>query len=268
VLHIDEKTTSIDTSVDSKKEGTKITAIIPTLNEESNIAQAIKSLDFADEIIVIDSLSTDKTVEIATSLGAKILLKEFVDFSTQKNFAIAHAKNDWIYILDADERVSNALKKEINKTLLEPNAVAYAIKMNYYFMDKLMKHGSFKTKKVTRLFHKKFCKYDGRLVHEQFIINGELGMLTETLDHNSDKTIEEFVQTQNFYATLKASELYKKNDTYIVPKLLVKPPFRFFKHYILQLGFLDGLQGFVFASIQSYGVFLRYIKLWSLKHKK
>jgi len=247
----------------------KLTAIIPTLNEESNIEAAIKTLCFADEIIVIDSLSTDKTVEIAQKMGVKVILRKFDNFSSQKNFAIEQAKNDWIYVLDADERVSESLKNEIKSKLSSsPTEVAFSIKMNYHFMGRLMKHSSFKTKTVTRLFNKQFCKYDGRLVHEQLNINGTQVMLTNYLDHNSDKSIDGFIQTQNFYASLKSKELIHKNDKNIYAKALLKPPFRFFKHFIIQLGFLDGFQGMVFAGVQSYGVFIRYIKLWRLKRNE
>ena len=259
---------SLENNETINKKCFSLTAIIPTLNEETNIKTAINAVQFANEIIVIDSYSTDNTVAIAKEMGATVILRKFDNFSSQKNYAIAKAKHDWIYVLDADERVSNALENEIVSIVNKnPSEVAFSVKMNYFFMGKLMKHGSFKTKTVTRLFRKKFCKYDGKPVHEQLTINGELASLTNYLDHNSDKSMSDFVQTQDFYATLKAKELFTKKDNNLYLKTLVKPPFRFLKHYIIQLGFLDGFQGLVFASIQSYGVFMRYVKLWEMKNK-
>jgi len=250
------------------EEKIKISAIIPTLNEEKNIKEAIATLDFADEIIVIDSLSTDNTVAIAKENGAKVVLRAFDDFSSQKNYAISLTKHNWIYTLDADERISNRLKHEIINTLsYKPTEAAFTMKMEYYFMGRLMKHGSFKTKKVIRLFNKEYCKYNGNLVHEQLDIKGKTGILTNLLHHDSKNTIDDFVHTQSFYATLKAKELVKKGKQNIYLKAVVKPPFRFFKHYIYQLGFLDGFQGFVFAGMQSYGIFIRYVKLWMLKNQ-
>jgi len=257
----------IDKNFKPQEEKIKLSAIIPTLNEASNIAAAINTLRFADEIIVIDSYSSDETVALAEKMGAKVILRKFDDFSTQKNYAIDAATHDWIYILDADERVSRVLKNEIiAKLKTQPDEVAFSVKMKYYFMGKLMKHGSFKTKTVTRLFNKAFCRYDGRPVHEQLITNGKTAILEHYLDHDSDKSVADFVQTQNFYAGLKANELLDKNDGNLFIKTLFKPPFRFIKHFIIQLGFLDGFQGVVFAGIQSYGVFMRYVKLWEMKH--
>ena len=247
-----------------------ITAIITTLNEETNIEAAIQTVQFADEIIVIDSLSTDNTVAIAEKLGVKVIHRAFDNFSNQKNYAIDEAKNDWIYILDADERVNFDLRNELTTIVSSKtnDAVAYESKMNYYFMGKLMKHTSFKTKKVYRLFNKKSCRYDGSPVHEQLKIDGKKGVLKNLLDHKSDKSIDDFIKTQSFYADLKAEELFQKNDTNLFVKALFKPPFRFVKHFIIQLGFLDGFQGLVFSGIQSYGVFIRYVKLWKLNRNK
>jgi glycosyltransferase involved in cell wall biosynthesis len=243
-----------------------ISAIIPTLNEEANIEEAIATLDFVDEIIVIDSLSTDNTVALAKKMGVSVIEREFDDFSSQKNYAISKTKYDWIYTLDADERLNEKLINEIKERLNNsPIEVAFELKMNYYFMGKLMKHGSFKTKKVIRLFNKHYCEYNGNLVHEQLIINGKQSQLTHLLNHKSKNSIDDFIKTQSFYASLKAKELYKRDIKFLYLKAFFKPPFRFFKHFIFQLGFLDGFQGFVFAGIQSYGIFIRYIKLWQLK---
>ncbi len=247
----------------------KLSVIIPTLNEEVNIVSAIQSVLFADEIILIDSLSSDKTVTLAKELGAKIILRKFDDFSTQKNYAISQCSHDWVLALDADERITEKLQEEILHVLqFNDKAVAYSMNLDYYFMDKLMKHGEFQTKKSIRLFHKDYCQYDGSLVHEQLLVKGQVGKLKHSIKHESFKNINAFIQTQNFYAELKAKQLTKQPNVLAPLSLIFKPPFRFFKHYILRLGILDGYQGYVFAKIQGYGVFLRYLKLRVLKKNR
>ena len=145
---------------------TKITAIIPTLNEEIHIAEAIKSVSFADEIIVIDSFSTDKTLEIAEKMDVKIIKRKFDDFSSQKNFAISHASNPWIYILDADERVTPQVQKEILEAVQNlNNFVGFFVRRTFYFCGKKINYGGCQRDKVVRLFLKDRCKYQG-IVHE------------------------------------------------------------------------------------------------------
>ncbi len=247
----------------------KLSVIIPTLNEEVNIVSAIQSVQFADEIIVIDSLSSDKTVALAKKYGAKIILRKFDDFSTQKNYAISQCSNDWVLAIDADERISCELKNEIlQKLQTNEEEVAYTMRLDYFFMGKLMKHGEFQTKKSTRLFHKDYCQYDGQLVHEQLLVKGKVGKLKHGIKHESYKDIDAFIKTQNFYAELKAKQLTDQPNILTLLSLIFKPPFRFFKHYVLRLGVLDGYQGYVFAKIQGYGVFLRYLKLRLLKKNK
>ncbi|WP_299052370.1 glycosyltransferase family 2 protein [uncultured Polaribacter sp.] len=246
---------------------TKISAIIPTLNEEIHIADAIKSLDFADEIIVIDSFSTDKTLEIAEKLNVKIIKRKFDDFSSQKNFAIEQAKHDWIYILDADERVTSEVKKEILEAVKSPNnKVGFYVCRSFYFAGKQIHYGGYQRDKVVRLFLKEYCKYEG-VVHETIKAEGDLGFFKNKINHFGYRNYDHFIFKINHYSTLKARQLHHNEKKVNAFHLLVKPAVRFFIHYVLRFGFLDGIAGLVLAKILAYSVFTRYIKLWLLNKK-
>ncbi len=243
----------------------KITAIIPTLNEEIHIEDAIKSVSFADEIIVIDSFSTDKTVELAKKHQVNLIQRVFDDFSTQKNYAIKKAKHDWIYVLDADERVTPALEKEILKAVENPKEfVGFYIRRTFYFMNKKINYGGVQRDKVVRLFLKSKCKYNGDFVHELIEPKGELGFLKKKIDHFSYRDFDQYILKLNHYAALKTKQLHNQGKKVNAFHVLVKPTARFFIHYIIRLGFLDGFAGFVIAKTMAYGVLVRYIKLWEI----
>ena len=246
----------------------KITAIIPTFNEEIHIEKAIESVSFADEIIVIDSYSTDRTVELVKKYDVKLIQRVFDDFSTQKNFAISHAKNDWIYILDADERVTHELQLEILETVKSPkDFVGFYVYRTFYFLNKKIRFGGWNRDKVVRLFLKDHCKYDGNLVHETIKANGELGFFKHKLEHFSYRGFDHYISKLNQYSGLQAQQLHKQGKSVTLFHLLIKPPVRFLIHYIIRLGILDGFSGFVLASTQAYGVYTRYIKLWLIRKK-
>ncbi len=244
---------------------TKITAIIPTLNEEIHIEAAIASVSFADEIIVIDSYSTDKTLEIASKLNVKIIKRKFDDFSTQKNFAIKAAKHSWIYILDADERVTPAVEKEILEAVKDPkDFVGFYVRRTFFFMDRNIKYGGCQRDKVIRLFLKENCKYNG-LVHETITAKGKLGFFKNRIDHFSYKSYNHYISKMNHYGALRAKQYFKQGKKVnFLFHILIKPPARFFIHYIIRLGFLDGFAGLIFAKTQAYGVLTKYVKLWLL----
>jgi len=246
---------------------TKITAIIPTLNEEIHIADAIKSVSFADEIIVIDSFSTDKTLEIAEKLNVKIIKRKFDDFSSQKNFAISKASHDWIYILDADERVTPEVEKEILQAVKDPkDFVGFFVRRTFYFCNRRVKYSGFQRDKVIRLFLREHCKYTG-LVHEKILTKGKIGFFKHKIDHFSYRNYDHYISKMNHYAAIRAKELYEKGDKVNIFHVMIKPIARFFIHYVIRLGFLDGFTGFLVAKIQAYGVLTRYIKLWLLNNK-
>ena len=242
----------------------KITAIIPTLNEEIHIEAAIQCLDFADEIIVIDSFSSDKTVELAKKHKVKILQREFDDFSSQKNYAISQASHNWIYILDADERVTPAVREEILNAVKSPKGnVGFFVRRSFYFMGKNLRYGGCQRDKVVRLFLKDSCQYKGS-VHETILANGPLGFFKNKIDHFSYKNYNHYISKMNLYAELRAKDYFKQGLRPNAFHFVIKPIARFFIHYLIRFGFLDLYPGFVWARVQAYGVFARYAKLWLL----
>jgi len=246
---------------------TKITAIIPTLNEEMNVANALKSVAFADEIIVIDSYSSDKTIEIAQSFNVRIIQRKFDNFSSQKNYAIQQATNDWIFLLDADEVVDENLCEEIQEKAQKPeDNVGFYIYRNFFFKGKKLKHSGWRHDKVIRLFNKQFCHYEGK-VHEKIVSTGTIGFFKNKILHYSLKNIERYKKKLNFYAALQAEELYEKKKRINGFHLLIKPSARFFIQYFVKLGFLDGAYGYTICKLHAHGVYLRYKKLLELRYK-
>lgn len=247
---------------------TKISALAITYNEEINIKKYIESLSFADEIIIVDSYSTDETTKIAQEMGVKIITRNFDDFSNQRNFAIKQAKYDWIVFFDLDEEITKKLENEIIETVKNPNDnVAFYVKRNFFFFNKHLKHGGFKNDKAIRLFNKKNCSYNGNLVHEEIATKGNIGFLKNSLNHYSYKNFDHYCSKLNHYCKLQALKLYNKNTKPNIYHFTIRPLFRFSSQYFFKLGFLDGKEGFISAGINSAFVFKRYIKLWML-HKE
>jgi glycosyltransferase involved in cell wall biosynthesis len=241
----------------------KITAIIPTKNEAKNIAEAIASVSWADEILVLDSYSTDETVTIATQRGAKVLQRVFDSFGKNKNYAIAQAAHPWVFILDADERVTPKLQTEIlNLLQTEPAKAAYWIYRQTYFMDKLVRYSGWQSDKVIRLFRKEL-RYKEVNVHEEIAAAaGEAGVLKNKLLHYTYSTIAQYLEKWDKYTTLSAKDRAAKTKAVTLYHLALKPAFRFLRHYIIKLGFLDGKVGFIISYMAAVSVFMRYLKLW------
>ena len=246
---------------------TKLTALIPTGNEIHNIEAVIDSVAFADEILVVDSFSTDGTYEKAMKKATRVLRREFDYFSAQKNWAIPQAKYDWILIVDADERITPELKAEIQVILKtpNPNLVAYWIGRTNHFMGQQVQHSGWKNDKVIRLFKRDYCSYEDKKVHEEIIADGEIGYLKQKLHHNTYTTFDAYVEKMNRYAWLQAQDYDKKTKLITPYHFVIKPFWRFFKHFIIQGGFRDGFVGFTIGYMQAYVVFMRYVKLWLIR---
>ena len=240
----------------------KITAIIPTFNEEHNIAAAIDSVSWANEVIVVDSFSIDKTVDIAKEKGVRLLQREYENSASQKNWTIPQATHSWIFLLDADERVSDKLKMEINELLSKPDLKeAYWIRRSNYFMNKKVRFSGWQGDKVIRLFKRDKCKYQDKHVHSEIVCDGEVGFLKSKLEHYTFKNISHYLEKWDRYSSWSAQDHYNRGQKPSIFHFVFKPAFRFFRDYVLRLGFLDGLTGLIVCSLSSMGIFMRYLKL-------
>jgi glycosyltransferase involved in cell wall biosynthesis len=247
----------------------KLTVIIPTGNEERNIEEALKSVTFADEIMIVDSFSKDTTVEIARNYTQFILQHEYINSAAQKNWAIPQANNEWILLLDADERVTPALQSEIQQILNQDSQqhVGYWIYRDNYFMARKLNHGGWNSDKVIRLFRKSKCRYEDKHVHAEILAEGTIGVLQGRLIHNTYCGFDRYVEKVNRYSWWQANDYDKKIKKITLYHLLVKPSYRFFYHFILRGGFRDGIPGLTVAFLSFYALFTRYIKLWIIRNK-
>jgi len=247
----------------------KITLLIPTKNEESNIRDCILSAqDLVDQIYIVDSFSTDNTVQIAQELGAQILSRPFDNYSDQKNWAISQMPNEWILLLDADEQLTPALRQEL-LDLIEQNKLdeyqAYWMYRKNFFFEREIKYSGYQKDKVIRLFKKGVCNYTNR-VHESLQVNGKVGFLQAKLYHNTYRGYDFHIAKLSRYASLQAQDYNEKTGKLTGYHFILKPGMRFLKHYILKQGFRDGIPGLILSFLNAYATFLRYVKLWMLRN--
>jgi len=242
----------------------KISALLITYNEEKNIKRFIEDASYADEIIIVDSFSTDKTVEIIKSYPfIKFYQKEFINFTDQKNFAISKASNEWITFFDADEHIPAELRQEIVSVISNNNALdAYQVKRNFFYKQKRLYYSGMQNDKAVRVFKKSKCRYkSSRLVHEIIELKGEIGILKNKLDHYTYTTEQEYRRKLTSYSKLRAQELQMKNLKPNFFHFKIKPAYRFFNHYIIRLGFLDGKEGYKISKLHADSVHNRYVFL-------
>ncbi len=250
----------------------KITAIIPTFNEESNIRAAIESVLWCDEIIVVDSFSTDKTVEIVRSFPqAKLLQHEYEHSAAQKNWTIPQATHPWIFLLDADERPTPELVEEIKATVKNGTThSAFWIYRRNHFMGKRINYSGWQSDKVIRLFKKDECRYQNKHVHAEIETKGSISILKEKLIHYTYKDVTSYLKKADRYTTWGAQdrfEKFQKTGRVIgLPYLVFRPFGRFIRHYLWRLGILDGTHGFVVSALAAYNVFIRAVKIWRLQN--
>lgn len=251
----------------------KITALAITYNEEANIDRYLNDISFADEIIIVDSYSTDNTKnKFLKYPNVKFIERKFDNFTNQKNFAISQASNDWIIFFDLDEHIPEGLKIEILTTVNSENTKdAYWVYRNFFFSGKHIKYSGWKNDKVIRLFKKNKVHYrENKFVHEEIICDTKAGFLKHKIDHFSFNSIDSYHKKLNQYASLKAEELFKKRKKPNFFHYYIKPAFRFFSHYFLQLGFLDGKSGYIIAKMYAQYVLDRYKyldQLWNENRK-
>ncbi|WP_162031907.1 glycosyltransferase family 2 protein [Chryseobacterium potabilaquae] len=241
-----------------------ISGLTITYNEEKNIKEVLECFDFCDEIIVIDSFSTDKTVEIAKTFpNVKIIQHRFEDFTKQRNLALDVAKNDWVLFLDGDERITPALRKEIIKELNSPSQKdAYYFYRKFFFANKPINFSGTQSDKNFRLFRRSKARYIAeKKVHETLEVKGTVGILKNKLLHYSVSDYESYRKKMIHYGVLKGKELAAKGKKFNILVQYLKTVFKFFKAYIMRLGVLDGKEGYQLSYLQSLSVFETYESL-------
>ena len=246
----------------------KISATVITLNEESNIGECLASLGFADEIVVLDSGSTDRTAEICRADGRVRFHEQcWLGFGKQKNRAAQLASHDWIFNIDADERVSPRLNESI-AALAAGSAPCYRVARENYFGARWIRRCGWYPDYNKRLYDRRRCSFSERSVHESLICGGEAGLLQGNLVHKTYSGIEDYLKRMDRYSTLAAQELVKAGKRPGVSHLLFKPGFTFFKMYFLKLGFLEGYTGFLLSMLYSQYTFFKYAKAVELNQAK
>ncbi len=239
----------------------KISATIITYNEERNLPRAIESLRCADEIVVIDSGSSDRTVEIAGKLGARVVETPWQGYAKQKNFAAAQAAHDWILSLDADESLSEALEGEIWQ--LKKNGTqfdAYTMPRMAQYLGRWIRHSGWYPDRKVRLYNRTKAHWEGDFVHESVKVGGPVGHLNSNLLHFTCSSLSEHLKTMDRYTTLAAEQMLGTGQKVTWGRLIFEPPWTFFRTYVIKLGFLDGVEGLAIANMAAVYNFLKYAK--------
>jgi glycosyltransferase involved in cell wall biosynthesis len=242
----------------------RITATVITLNEEHNIAAALESLSWADEIIVVDSESSDKTVEIAHQFTDKVIVRPWPGYSTQKNFAAEKAAHDWIFSLDADERVSDELAlaiAEIKRTE-DSNLAAFEFNRRSFYLGRWIKHSGWNPDYKIRLYDRRRARWTGDFVHEALAVEGPVKRLSGDLLHYTVRDASEHHLRMDRYTTLAAEKSFQEGKRSSFISVLFSPSIVFVRSYLLKLGFLDGIPGLAIAWFASHYQFLKALKLW------
>ncbi len=253
----------------------KLSILIPVFNEESNLPACLESVrEIADEIFVVDSFSTDKTVEIAKQAGARVVQHEYVNSAAQKNWAIPQCVNEWVFIIDADERMRDDLRAEIRALLALPDGPpldGYFVVRRNFFLGGEIKHGGWETNDVQRLFRRDMGRYAERDVHADVAVRNadgspaRSGRLKTKLDHITcaPDGLNRYFQRFNRYTTQAAERYHREGRKPYLWNFFLHPGWEFFKMYILKLGFLDGIPGLAVCSFCAFTRFVRYMKLFA-----
>jgi glycosyltransferase involved in cell wall biosynthesis len=241
-----------------------LSACVITYNEADRIEACLRSLSFCDELIVVDSHSTDATRQLAASSGARVIERDWPGYRSQKEFAVQSAQNDWVLCLDADERVSDPLRREI-ETLRDagfPRFPGWSMPRITDYFGRFLRHGNPYPDRSVRLFDRRRGGWVGREIHETTRVEGRAGRLHGHLEHFSYRSLTDHHNRMQRYADLMARALYAGGKRCGLGKVLINPQWRFFRGYFLRLGFLDGWRGLVFALVEANYVRRKYLHLY------
>jgi len=243
----------------------KLSAVVVCLNEEDKISDCLESLSFVDDIVVVDSGSTDKTLEICRAKGARVFHNEWKGYIEQKNFALAKVDSEWVLSLDADERISAGLRAEILAEIENPRADGYQIpRLAYYINRWIYRCGWFPDRKM-RLFRRTLGRWIGENPHDKISVgDGKVADMEGIIYHLSFDDIASHVRTLNDFSTIGARERLKKGKRSGMIFVITRPLFTFIKMYVVRLGFLEGAPGFILSALSAYHVFSKYWKIMEM----
>lgn len=244
-----------------------VTVAVITLDAAAQLGPLLDSVGFADEVLVVDSGSKDDTCALALRHGARVEHRDWMGFGRQKQHAVSIARNDWVLCLDADERVSEALAASLAAALAAPRYKAYRMPRRNRFLGRWLAHGEGYPDWSVRLFHRAHASWSNDDVHEAVLTTTEVGTLDGDLLHESADDIATYLRKQNRYSTLHAEALYRQGVRAGYWRLLASPLARFFKFYVMRLGFLDGGPGFAHIVIGCNNAFQKYLKLLELQRR-
>jgi glycosyltransferase involved in cell wall biosynthesis len=240
----------------------KISIAIITKDEERNIRGCLESVNWADEIVVVDNGSTDRTLTVCQEYGVRIFREDWKGYSGQKNSAIEKAKNEWVLSLDADERVTPELRREMEESLAaDPSVDGYWIPRKNFFLGRWIRRCGWYPDLNLRLFRKSRGRFGERAVHERVEIPGKTLPLSQPLIHETYRTLTDFLQRMDRYSTLAAREMNREGREFRWIDALFRPPLTFLQMYILRAGFLEGTDGLVLSILYSFYTFAKYAKL-------
>ena len=248
-----------------------VSAIIHVLNELENIDDCIRSVEWADEIYVMDSFSTDGTVERIREKFPRVRLeqREYLGAASTKNYAIDRAAHDWIFIIDADERVTANLRDEILRTLEgDLKFWAYSVGRLNFMMGKPVRFSGLQRDRVTRLFHRGHARYPNKRVHADLLVDGETGALRHKMDHFYIRTFDHMIAKMTRYADWGAAQMFIDGKTTSAWGIFSHTVAKFVRDFIFNLGFLDGARGLISVGMHAYYTFWKYVKLWELTQLK
>ncbi|HJZ12265.1 MAG TPA: glycosyltransferase family 2 protein [Acidobacteriota bacterium] len=246
----------------------KLSVLILTHQEEENIAGCITSLGtLPDETVVLDSFSADRTVAIARSLNATVHQRKFDDYPSQRNAGLQLLQHDWVLVIDADERLTDALREEIANLLdSEPVCDGYFIKREAFFNGTRVRCWSGGS--VLRLFRRNKARYrPERIVHEELLLDGTKATLKSTLEHHTFRSLDQYLPKMHSYSIMAARQAFQAGERSSLTALLFYPIGRFLKTYLLRGGILDGMRGLILAWLSAYATYLKYAKLWELQKR-
>jgi len=250
--------------------GSQISAIVVCFNEEDRIEDCLKSLAWCDEIIVVDSYSTDRTPEICRRYTQKFFQREWAGYRDQKAYAHSLAKMEWVLLVDSDERVSGELRQAIAAALAvdQEDFAGYAIPRLVYYLGRWWRRGGWYPDYDVRLFRRDRATWGGTDPHEKIIVDGKIRKLHFPLHHFSYRSIDDHINRINRFTTISSAELKKSGGRWRLSDALLRPAVRFFRSYFLKRGFMEGFAGFYVAVTAAVYVFLKYAKLWELELKE